>query len=126
MNLPNQLLGPVVNALLKQLEVEKSDTETLITLCESLSDITSSAFSFLFNDEPGMHVAKLSIQDAGLLVSKVLAVISDCLDRRSKLVAAQSEPGIDEDEYLEYEQGLTIEGELLTPCVDAIGYTLKR
>ena len=124
-NLPNQLLGPLVTAILKQLEQEKSDTETLITLCESLSDITSSAFSFLFNDEPGKHVAKLGLEDAHSLVSKVLAVISDCLDRRSKLVKGKMEPGIDEDEYLEYDQSLIVEGELLTPCVDAIGYTLK-
>ena len=45
--------------------------------------------------------------------------------RRDKLVKGQAQPNIDEDEYLEYEQSLQIEGDLLTPCVDAIGYTLK-
>ena len=66
--LPSVMLGPVVSSVLKQLEMERSDTETLTTLAEALSDVCSSGYSYKFDD--GRRVAKLALNEAKVIRAK--------------------------------------------------------
>jgi hypothetical protein len=123
--LPQQLFGSIVNVLVKQLGEERGEPETLVELATAISDVTRSAFVHLFEDVAGMHVAKLTLNEARSLVTKLIGLVGECLERRRMLFDGMASCGDDEDEQDEYQEALNAESDILQPLVDSIGYTLK-
>ena len=123
--LPQQLFGSIVNTLVKQLEEERGEPETLVELASAVSDVCRSAYVNTFEEVAGMHVARLDLNEARSLVTKLTGLVGDCLERRRRLFEGMERCGDDEDERDEYEEALNAESDILTPLVDGIGYTLK-
>lgn len=101
---------------------EIDDSETLIAMSESLSEICYSAFTNKHDN--GTHIASLSLNEAEKFTSELLKVIGDSLKRRFDILA-MLETSFDEDHKSDLEDKLMIESEFLTSLVDSIGYNLK-
>ena len=87
----------------RELGEERGEPETLVELATAISDVTRSAFVHLFEDVAGMHVAKLTLNEARSLVTKLIGLVGECLERRRMLFDGMANCGDDEDEQDEDE-----------------------
>ena len=121
------LLPPLARALTKQLSKEEGDDELEIENRFAIADATSEIMwdAYEHKTSNGQRVAQITVADAREVVLRIMALIQDCLSRRSNLISEMVNYSFDNDEIARCEDKARSESEYLTHLVDSVGYQLK-
>jgi hypothetical protein len=119
MSLANGYQPLVAKSIASQIpDEDTADMEVVYALADSLSDTCRMMYLY------GLRGA-LQPTDAKLLVQSCMRSVKACLERRARNSRDLTRPTSGEDERQEILSLLKLEEDLLTPLVDAVGYTLK-
>jgi hypothetical protein len=128
MRVPATYLPLIAQGIATQIyEQDEADMDALYAMADSLSEIYYSIYRRLAKFGPVL-LEKFTVGTASATVQLFMQAMVACLERRREtadILSGSPQSPLGEDEHAEYAELLRLEETLLTPLVDAVGYTLK-